>query len=120
MKKRVELLNSLLKKVIAEVISKKIRNPNVSVFVVVKRVDVSKDLHNGKVYISTIGTSIEKEKTLKALRSAAGFISMQASKKVSMHYFPHLTFYLEDTLEDEIRINFLLEKINDEQNNRKA
>lgn len=117
--KRTDRLNSLLKEVIAEVIMREVRNPKINTLVTVKKVDISKDLHNAKVYISLLGSETERKQTLRALQSAAGFISVQAAKKVVMRYFPHLTFHLDDTLDDEIRINTLLEKIHDEQNKRK-
>jgi ribosome-binding factor A len=120
MKNRTDRLNSLLKEVISEVIMHDVRNPKMNTLVTVKKVDISKDLHNAKVYISLLGSETEKKQTLRALQSAAGFISVQAAKKVVMRYFPHLTFHLDDTLDDEIRINTLLEKIHDEQNNRKS
>lgn len=116
--KRTDRLNSLLKEVIAEVIMREVRNPKINTLVTVKKVDISKDLHNAKVYISLIGSETERKNTLKALQSAAGFISVQAAKKVVMRYFPHLTFHLDETLDDEIRIHTLLEQIHDEQNRR--
>ena len=116
--KRTDRLNSLLNEVIAEVIMREVRNPKVNALVTVKKVEITKDLHYAKVFISLIGSPQEKQQTLKALQSAASFISSQASKKVVMRYFPSLTFYLDDTLEDELRIHNLLEKIHDEQSRR--
>ncbi len=118
MTNRTDRLNSLLKEVIAEVIMRQVRNPKINTLVTVKKVDISKDLHNAKVYISLIGSELERKETLRALQSAAGFISVQAAKKVVMRYFPHLTFHLDDTLEDELRINTLLQQIHDEQASR--
>jgi ribosome-binding factor A len=117
-KQRVDRLNSLLKEVIAEVVMRDVHNPKVSTLVTIKKVDITKDLHHAKVYISLVGSDAEKRQTLKALQSAAGFISSQAAKKVVMRYFPQLTFHLDDTLEDELRIHNLLEKIHDEQAKR--
>jgi len=117
-KQRVDRLNSLLKEVIAEVVMRDVHNPKVSTLVTIKKVDITKDLHHAKVYISLVGSESEKKQTLKALQSAAGFISSQAAKKVVMRYFPQLTFHLDDTLEDELRIHNLLEKIHDEQAKR--
>ena len=116
--KRTDRLNSLLQEVIAEVIMREIRNPKVSTLLTVKKVEITPDLHHAKVYISMLGSDLEKKQTLKALKSAAGFISVQAAKQVVMKYFPTLTFYLDDTIEDEIRIHNLLEKIHEEQQSR--
>lgn len=109
--KRLKRLNSLLKEVISEVIQKEVRHPDVAEFVSVAQVDISKDLHYAKVWISVIGTEEEKEKTLAALTSAAGFIGIHASKKVVMRYFPQLTFKLDRTVDDQMKIEKILNDI---------
>ena len=119
--KRTDRLNSLLREVIAEVISTEIRNPKIntiSFLVTIKRVDITKDLRQAKVYVSMMGSPIEKRRVIKALQAAAGYISVQTAKKVVMRYFPSLTFRLDETLENEIKIHTLLEKIHEEQSNR--
>lgn len=112
-KQRTDRLNSLLKEVISEVIRRDVRNPHVNELVTVTRVDITKDLHYAKVYISVIGTAEDKTNTLNALQSAAGFIAVNASKKVVMRYFPSLTFKLDDAVDKHMRIETLLKEIND-------
>ncbi|WP_068467781.1 30S ribosome-binding factor RbfA [Candidatus Protochlamydia phocaeensis] len=115
---RTDRLNSLLKEVISEVIKRDVRNPHVTELVTVTRVQISKDLHHAKVYISVIGTEQEKAATIEALRSAAGFIAVNASQKVVMRYFPELTFKLDDSVEKHMRIEELLGKISKERESR--
>ncbi len=117
-KKRVDRLNSLLKEVISDVIRKEVKNPHVNEFVTVTRVDITADLHYAKVYISVIGSETEKQETLAALNSAAGFIAINSSKKITLRYFPALTFILDNSLEKQIRIEELLHKISDERKSR--
>src|ERR1700751_3315235 len=110
-KQRTDRLNSLLKEVISEVIKRDVRNPHVNELVTVTRVQITKDLHYAKVFISVIGTDQAKAETLIALQSAAGFIAVNASKKVVMRYFPALTFKLDDSVDKHMRIEELLGKI---------
>lgn len=117
-KLRTERLNSLLKEVISEVIQRDVRNPHVNQFVTVTRVDITKDLHYAKVYISVIGTEQDKNETIAALQSAAGFIAVHASKKVVMRYFPELTFKLDDSVEKHMRIEKILGDISAERESR--
>jgi len=117
-KLRTERLNSLLKEVISEVIQRDVRNPHVNQFVTVTRVDITKDLHYAKVYISVIGTEEAKVETIAALNSAAGFIAVHASKKVVMRYFPELTFKLDDSVDKHMRIEKLLGEISAEREAR--
>lgn len=117
-KQRTDRLNSLLKEVISEVIRRDVRNPHVNELITVTRVDITKDLHYAKVYVSVIGTPEQKAETLSALQTAAGFIAVQASKKVTMRYFPSLTFKLDDSVEKHMRIEELLHKISTEKQAR--
>ncbi len=116
--KRTDRLNSLLKEVISEVIIRDVRNPKVHTLITVTAVDVSKDLHNANVYISVIGSDQDKKQTLQALRSAAGYISSLASKKVVLRYFPHLTFVLDEGVDAHLQIDAVLQKIHDEEQQR--
>lgn len=110
--RRTDRLNSLLREVLSEVIRHDVKNPHIHELITVTRVDVSKDIHNAKVYISVIGSDNEKQGTLSALRSAAGYIAVIASKKVVMRYFPHLTFHLDNSVDKLHHIDQLINKIN--------
>ena len=113
-KNRTVRLNSLLKEVISEVIRRDVRNPHVNELITVTRVDITKDLHYAKVFISVIGTPEQKTATIEALQSAAGFIAVNSSKKVTMRYFPSLTFRLDDSVDKHMRIEYLLKEINEQ------
>ena len=115
---RTTRLNSLLKEVISDIIRREVRNPHVNELVTVTRVDITRDLHHAKVYISVIGTPTQKEETLAALQSAAGFIAVQASKEVVMRYFPALSFTIDDSVEKHMRIEELLGEIASEKDAR--
>ncbi len=115
---RTDRLNSLLKEVISETIRKDVKNPLVSEFVTIIRVDITKDLREAKVFFSVIGTDAEKKDTLDALNSAAGFIATKSSKKVVMRFFPSLTFKEDDSVEKQIRILTALQEIENERNSR--
>ncbi|MBY0528667.1 MAG: 30S ribosome-binding factor RbfA [Rhabdochlamydiaceae bacterium] len=119
-KNRIVRLNSLLKEVISEVIRRDVRNPHVNQLITVTQVEITKDLHHAKVSISVIGTPQEKEETIKALQSAAGFIAIQSSRKVVMRYFPALTFKLDSSVDHQFKIDSLLTEIHNEQKSRQT
>lgn len=116
--KRIHRLNSLLKEVISEVVAREVKNPHVGGFVTITGVDISKDLHYAKVLTSVIGTQEQKQQTIEALQSAAGFIAIQASKKVVLRYFPSLQFKLDSAVDAQAHIDDLLVKIRKEQESR--
>lgn len=117
-KKRIKRLNSLLKEVLSEVIMNEVKDPRMAPLVTVSSVDISNDLHHAKVFVSIIGTEKQRRETLEALESAAGFISVNAAKKVVMRYFPSLTFKLDTTVDEQMKIDELIEKIHREEDNR--
>lgn len=117
-KQRLDRVNSLLKEVIYEVIHTDVRNPHINKFVSVTKVDTSADLHHAKVYISMIATDAEKEQVLHALESAAGYIAVQASRKVQLRYFPQLTFRIDHTADEHMKIEKILSEIEQEKRSR--
>lgn len=117
-KKRTARLNSLLKEVISDVIRKDTRNPHINSLMTVTHVEITPDLHYAKVFVSVIGSDAEKQETIQALNSAAGFIAVNASKQVVMRYFPQLTFKLDDSVDQQIRVEMLLQEIGKEQQTR--
>ena len=116
--RRVEKLNSLLKEVISEVIMREVKNPHVTTLITVTKVDITKDLRHAKVHISLIGDEDKKKETFHAIESAAGFIAVHASKKVVMRYFPQLHFKLDNSLENQVRIDSILRDIENERESR--
>jgi ribosome-binding factor A len=118
-KKRVERLNSLLKEVISEVVMKDVRNPHVAHLITITNVEISNDIKYAKVFISVIGSDKEKQESLDALQSAAGFIAVHASKKVRLRYFPELTFRLDNSVDKHLKIDEILSQIHEEQKTRK-
>jgi ribosome-binding factor A len=117
--KRSVRLNSLLKEVISEVVRKDVRDPRLAPLISVTSVDITNDLHHAKVYISVIGTPEEKQQSIEALQSAAGFIAIVSSKKVVMRYFPALTFKIDTTVDKYMAIDGLLGKIHEEEKSRR-
>lgn len=114
---RLARVNSLLREVIFEVIQKEVKNPHVTTFVTVTEVDTSADLHQAVVSISLIASDAEKQKVISALNSAAGFIAVNAAKKVQLRYFPALRFKLDTAIDEHLRIQKILSDI---ENERKA
>lgn len=118
--RRIQRLNSLLKEVISEVIRKEVKNPHLPQLLTITGVEVTKDLHHAKVFVSVIGNQKEKDEALHALSSASGFIGVHASRKVVMRYFPELSFYLDDSVEKQMHIEKLVTEIQAERKARES
>lgn len=110
-RRRLLRLNSLLTEVISETIHREVKDPRVGTFVSVSRVEISADLHHARVYISIIGTDVDKKKSIEALNAAAGFIAVNSSKKVRLRHFPSLRFILDDSVDKLMHVEELLRQV---------
>ncbi len=118
MKQRTDRLNSLLKEVLSEVIRGEVKNPHISEHAAITSVSITKDLRHAKVYVSVIGTSLQKQDTILGLEASARFIAHAASKKVVLRYFPALEFILDEGVDQHMRIEELLQEISEERGER--
>jgi ribosome-binding factor A len=105
--RRPEQIAETVRQVVAEVLSRDVRDPRVG-FVTVTAVEVSADLSHAKVLVSVMGEEADKVRALEGLESAAGFLRTRVTKALSTRTVPELHFALDRGLEHAARINALL------------
>jgi len=76
----------------------KIKDPRVSTFLSINRVEVARDLAYATVYVSSFLNESQVKKGVEGLNSAAGFIQSSIAKKLSIYKFPKLTFDMVNKL----------------------
>ncbi len=84
----------------ALIMSGKIKDPRVSTFLSINRVEVSGDLGYAKVYVSSFLDPAKTKQGVRGLESAAGFIQTVLSKKLRLRQFPHLTFIFDESIRE--------------------
>jgi len=115
-KKRNSRLSGEMKKVIADIIRKDVKDPRISDLMSVTDVNVTDDLKFAKVFISVYG---DYEPTLEALQSAKGFIRREVGRNIKMRITPELIFVKDDSIEKGIYMSSLINKvINDQASNK--
>ena len=113
--RRIEKINSLLKEVLSEVILHDLKHRGVPELITVTNVDTSNDLTSAKVYVSLIDSNPQKkEAMITMLQKMASYIALLASKKITIRYFPVLTFKIDDSMDKYMKIDSILKKINSE------
>ena len=106
-RRRPEQVGEIVRQVLAEAITREVRDPRVG-FVTVTRVDVSGDLSHANVFIMAQGEEPEREKALEGLKSAAGFLRGKVAKALATRTIPELHFQPDRGLEHAARINAVL------------
>ena len=81
-------------------LSGQIKDPRVSSFLSINRVDVSADLGYAKVFVSSFLSDAQLEKGVAGLNSAAGFIQSSIAKKLRIRQFPKLTFVVDSGMKE--------------------
>ncbi len=112
--RRIERLNSQIRRDLSELIRTEVKDPRVIGVVSVTRVDISADFQHAKVYVSVYGDLREKETTLAALGSAAGFLRRQLRDRLDTRQVPILRFILDDTLTEGNKMLDLLDSLSNQ------
>lgn len=108
---RGEIANMILKQ--------QIKDPRVSTFMTIDRVEVSGDLSYAKVYVSSFMDDNSTKLGAEGLQSAAGFIQSTIAKKLSIYKFPKLTFIADYSYKEGFAMVDKLNKLEAEENAQK-
>jgi len=93
---RIQRLNDQLRDEISKLILQgEIKDPRVSTFLSVNRVEVTTDLGYAKVYISSFLPDNQLRTGVNGLNAAAGFIQREIAKKMRIRQFPKLQFIVD-------------------------
>ncbi len=93
---RIQRLNDQLRDEISQLILRgEVKDPRVSTFLSINRVEVTTDLGYAKVYVSSFLPDGQVSKGVDGLNAAAGFIQREIAKKLRIRQFPKLQFIVD-------------------------
>lgn len=105
-------VNELLREVIADAVIS-LKDPGIG-FLTITGVDTSPDLRNAFVFYTVLGTEEEQQATADALQRAAPHIQEMAGSQIRMKYTPRLTFRVDPSVDEGIKIDRLLKDLGDD------
>jgi len=97
---------------LAELIRTEVKDPRVPPTMTVAGVEVSKDLSNAKVFVSTFDLQSDTEArqaAIDGLNKASGFLRRQLGNKMRLRVVPTLSFRYDVVQEDAARISSLID-----------
>ena len=80
-------------------------------FVTVTKIEMSNDLKNAKVYISIHGDEEEKKKQFKKLLEFKKKMRYLVAQNINLRYTPALKLFRDDSIDNSIKVQQLLNKI---------
>ena len=115
--KRSDKVADLIQKEISEMLVKTVKDPRIG-FVTITRVAVSEDIRSAKVYFSVAGTPEERERSMKGLDSAKGYVRKELGRRIRLRYTPEVIFKFDPSIEYAIHIGEVIRKLKkDEETN---
>ena len=110
MTRRVERVNHTIQRELG-VLIEGLNDPRLSPVISVTAVEVNRDLSVAKVYVSVLGTDMERSDAIDGLRSAANRLRMEVSNRIVIRTMPKLSFLPDDTLQTGADIDQLIDRV---------
>ena len=112
MSKRIDRVNQLLQREIAEQL--RLRYRSEAVTVTITGVETSPDLRQARVFYSLVGDQMGLEAAAAFFRRVGGDLSRRVSQRVILKYFPRLEFIYDDSMERGAKVLELLDELENE------
>lgn len=97
-----------IKKEIAGLIQRDLKDPRIPQFTSIVHVDVDRDLTLCRIYVSTLDENL-LAKAVEGLKSATGYIKRELGRRLRMRAMPELVFFPDKSIEQGIRITKLID-----------
>jgi ribosome-binding factor A len=112
--RRQKQIGNLIQKELGDFLEKKVSDPRLD-FVTITAVEVSPDLRQAHIYVSTLEN---QQEAMESLNHAVGFLRHELGSRLALRYVPELIFHLDTSLQRGERIDQLLEEIQRNRNSQ--
>lgn len=109
MSRRIDRVNELLRSEISNLLAREIKDPRVVGVISITEVVASSDLRSARVYISVMGNDSDRKAAMDGIRSAASFLRRELRDRINLRHAPHMTFVLDDSIEEGERVLRLID-----------
>ncbi len=111
MSRRSERTGKLIQREIGTLLEREVSDPRLIRLISVTEVTLSPDLRHAKVFVSTMGSEINKEDMLAGFNNASGFLRKELASNLKLRYTPRLSFHYDDSIERGARLTKLIGEI---------
>ena len=108
---KIDSLNNMFVEEISKIIHEEIKDNEVG-FVTITDARVTNDLSFAKIYVTSL--SNDKDKSIKALNKASGFIRSVLCDRINIRKMPEIHFVYDESIEYGKKIEDIIERINNE------
>ena len=99
-------------------LEREVNDPRLSKFVSVTQVTLSPDLMHARVYVSTLGSEMNKEDLLAGFSKASGFLRRELAAHLRLRQMPELSFHYDDSIERGARLLELMSELSTQKDDK--
>ena len=108
---RARRLGEQIQRELMELLRREVKDGRIG-NVTITAVDVAPDLRTARVYYAIFGRDGADPKVQRGLDSAAGFLRNALSKSLMIRHTPTLSFALDTSIEQGVRLSQLIDSVN--------
>ena len=109
--RKMERVNSALKREIANLITGWLVDPRVSKLTSVSRVTTARDLGRATVFVAILGSDEEQSETLDALESGRVALRHMLKSRLRMRHIPQLVFKIDEDPDRDAELLAILDEV---------
>lgn len=109
--RRSERVAEGIREEVATFLAEDAKDPRIIGLVTVTGVDVTRDLRHAKVFVSIMGSDVERQATLEGLDSAASHLRARIGRALRLRVAPEITFRYDDSVARAAKIEALLAEL---------
>ncbi len=103
MSQRTDRLDSQIRQELMDLLQREMKDPRLG-FATITRVETARDLGHARVWVSVLGSEVERTKTMDALRVATPWLRRKLGERLSLRHVPDLTIREDDSIESGDRV----------------
>lgn len=111
--RRADRVAAAIREEVATFLAEEVKDPRITGLVTVTGVDVTNDLRHAKVFVSVMGTDVERAATFDGLASVATHLRSRVGRALQLRLAPEITFKADESIARAARIEDLLARIKD-------
>ena len=114
-KRRPDRVAEAIREEVATFLAEDVKDPRVQGLVTVTGVDVTRDLRHAKVFVSVLGSDVERAATYEGLASVASHLRAHVGRALRLRLAPEIVFKEDQSVAHAARIESLLAGLRDEE-----
>jgi len=113
MSQRTDRLDSQIRQELMDLLQREMKDPRLG-FATITRVETARDLGHARVWVSVLGSEIERERTMAALQVATPWLRRKLGERLSLRHVPELTVREDDSIASGDRVLQIIQELSGE------